>query len=111
MFGKNLSVYSSLAEPAVGEVAELVELIRQSIALAWEPAALMLGNMTAAELSRVADLLERLSPPQPVPVTERLPGPEDTDAEGQCWWYGDGEDLITYWLPAHSLPSRYSSHD
>jgi hypothetical protein len=28
---------------------------------------------------------------QPVPVSERLPGPEDCDAEGRCWW----------WHPAH----------
>ena len=23
---------------------------------------------------------------EPVPVAERLPGPEDCDAEGRCWW-------------------------
>ena len=23
---------------------------------------------------------------EPVPVNERLPGPEDCDAEGRCWW-------------------------
>jgi hypothetical protein len=25
---------------------------------------------------------------QPVPVSERLPGPEDCDGEGRCWWRG-----------------------
>ena len=24
---------------------------------------------------------------EPVPVSERLPGPEDCDAEGRCWWW------------------------
>jgi hypothetical protein len=56
--------------------------------------------------------------PQPVPVSERLPGPEDCDAEGRCWWYGEGGDMVgwtldaeglsyyraKYWLPAHALP-------
>ena len=64
--------------------------------------------------------------PQPVPVSERLPGPEDCDGEGRCWWgepqIGDShdatwnlctqdeaEDYCTWgtkcgWLPAHTLP-------
>ena len=63
--------------------------------------------------------------PQPVPVSERLPRPEDCDAEGKCWW-GRSESndwsadwtLATHeavaefcefspqtmWLPAHALP-------
>ena len=58
------------------------------------------------------------STPQPVPVSERLPGPGDCDAEGRCWWYGEGGDMTgwtiddlgglsyyraTHWLPAHAL--------
>jgi hypothetical protein len=57
--------------------------------------------------------------PQPVPVSERLPGPEDCDAEGRCWIYMpdigtapswrlvDPRDIgpyHTHWLPAHALP-------
>lgn len=54
--------------------------------------------------------------PQPVPVSERLPGPEDCDAEGRCWFSVEGnrwafEDRTygsnwqwTHWLPAHALP-------
>lgn len=59
--------------------------------------------------------------PEPVPVSERLPGPEDCDGEGLCWWLiepyprpvGPGGKLwslsrycpgSTYWLPAHALP-------
>ncbi len=67
---------------------------------------------------------------EPVPVAERLPRPEDCDAEGQCWWwhpdhkdeeFGDGWILLksewawgrhdadhsliyTHWLPHHALP-------
>jgi hypothetical protein len=123
----------SVVHPADGEVAELVALIRQ-IALAWEPDACLLGNMTAGQLARAADLLERLAP-QPVPVGERLPGPEDCalwpgepEAIPWCWagkdidggweWaqismFGLGADTLsriiagggwTHWLPAHSLP-------
>ena len=59
----------------------------------------------------------------PVPVSERLPGPEDCDAEGRCWRYIDPEESLcdpmwelarskyavaTYgsvaWLPASALP-------
>ena len=62
---------------------------------------------------------------QPVPVSERLPGPEDCDAEGRCWWFvpedeerPSGWDLDgqppareirfygnTHWLPHHALPT------
>ena len=114
--------------PAEGEVAELVAWLR-------EQAEHELGSTfdadyfsedpAARNLNRAADLLQRLSPPQPVPVSERLPGPGDCDAEGRCWWwypsvpdktYGywaHEDDAIperaideqpTHWLPAHALP-------
>lgn len=55
--------------------------------------------------------------PAPVPVAERLPGPEDCDAELYCWrwntigglwarqplarsWY----EFESHWLPANALP-------
>ena len=56
---------------------------------------------------------------QPIPVSGRLPGLEDCDAEGRCWWHGEGGDMVgwtyqdsegfsyykaTHWLPAHALP-------
>jgi hypothetical protein len=54
---------------------------------------------------------------EPVPVSERLPGPEDCDAEGRCWaisslgnsrWNLDtleaGLCFYTHWLPHHALP-------
>ena len=70
-------------------------------------------------IHNAADLLERRHP-VPVPVSERLPGPEDCDGEGRCWffdpcddgwwWYRsalflDGDPCpLTHWLPANALP-------
>ena len=54
---------------------------------------------------------------EPAPVSERLPGPEDCDARGWCWyWHPDEEcwemvpqvtgtvDEWSHWLPHHALP-------
>ena len=60
---------------------------------------------------------------EPVPVAERRPGPEDCDAEGRCWAWGDAYPWldwkcwkpfpfryvavppdVTHWLPHHALP-------
>jgi hypothetical protein len=64
-------------------------------------------------------------PPQPIPVSERLPEVGDCDAEGMCWWGRFGltdwsadwtlatpEAIAEFceflppdvWLPAHALP-------
>ena len=59
----------------------------------------------------------------PIPVTERLPGAEDCDADGRCWvhqpnallpeapgWmlirskYASANYAATCWLPSHALP-------
>jgi hypothetical protein len=68
---------------------------------------------------------------QPVPVSERLPGPEDCDADDGCWWWhpdhkeddfddgwillnpkwaggrrdSDDSPIYTHWLPANALPA------
>jgi len=96
------------APPAEGEVGELVDWLRNHASAK--------GRTQRESFLRAADLLERQ---QPVPVSERLPGPEDCDAEGRCWWYGEGGDMVgwtyqdseglsyyraTHWLPAHALP-------
>lgn len=56
------------------------------------------------------------SPLRPVHVSERMPGPEDCDLAGRCWWYEDNEywqnwslEYISnvnpvYWLPFDALP-------
>ena len=52
---------------------------------------------------------------EPVPIAERLPGPEDCDAEGRCWWlrsmglnpvwdFCKRQGFVTHWLPHHALP-------
>ena len=50
---------------------------------------------------------------QPVPVAERLPGPEDCDEDGFCWFWnlqwerwraGWQDDECTHWLPHHAMP-------
>jgi hypothetical protein len=57
----------------------------------------------------------------PIPISERLPGAEDCDAEGRCWMHGKVEGdwrlisaanpgvphlryCFSHWLPAHALP-------
>lgn len=55
--------------------------------------------------------------PTPISLTDRLPGPEDCDEEGRCWFNGLGvrgwvlqkavKDSVCYrtvWLPHHALP-------
>ena len=81
--------------------------------------------MELQALAHATELLQRQHL-QPVPVSERLPGPEECDAEGRCWmgywdshtnglgnchktWFWTLEDLsmvdeYTHWLPAHALP-------
>ena len=54
---------------------------------------------------------------EPVPVSERLPGPEDCDAEGRCWFWERMDDRWVlmdrelaqqdwpwHWLPHYALP-------
>ena len=122
--GREPAAVAGQSAAAAGEVAKLVALIRE-ISLAWESDACLLGNMTAGQLTRAAALLEQLSAqaPQSVAVSERLPGAEDCDAEGQVWVsYEPSEwrdttywELMTmdnamkwapvaFWLPAHALP-------
>ena len=67
------------------------------------------------------DRWNRRHAPVPVPVSERLPGPEDCDAEGRCWWGDAGDDefvpswrlceqpdksCFDHWLPHWALPVR-----
>jgi len=40
----------------------------------------------------------------PVPVAERLPGPEDCDDQGRCWWLARLPFPFTHWLPHWALP-------
>jgi hypothetical protein len=72
--------------------------------------------------SAVSELRSIRSAIEPVPVSERLPGPEDCDAEGRCWYFfmdsvvgGCGWQMFNeeenellapshFWLPRWALP-------
>ena len=83
-------------------------------------------SQSIAQAARFLHLYLKATP-QPVAISERLPGPEDCDVEGRCWlWERDcgysgrkwalvdrtwslsqsDEDLsvYTHWLPFHALP-------
>ena len=64
------------------------------------------------------------TPPRPIPVAERLPGPEDCNDEGRCWWcdsiqwrwyflIADNRKPSAYdhWLPAHAIPTPENTDD
>ena len=81
----------------------------------------------ALELRKARAVLARWgrSTPQPVVASERLPGAEDCDEQGRCWWYGEGADMFgwtldaegasyyraKFWLPAHALPTPEATND
>jgi hypothetical protein len=105
--------------PVAGEVGELVAALRKE-AEGWFHMKTYSYGKWASKLTRAATLLEQLSAqaPQPVPVSERLPGDQ------LCWWYEPDEDddgsgyggkwtllrirggvsCYTHWLPATALP-------
>jgi len=73
------------------------------------------------EYRKARAVLQRWGRPaiEPVPVSERLPGPEDCDAEGRCWVFDDMLGLPSWtlikvlgknlepdmtWLPHWALP-------
>jgi hypothetical protein len=108
------------APPTQGEVAELIRLLR--IDAHFESS----GGMpkAAARLTRAAELLSQRHPAS-VPVSERLPGPEDCVRRYEDdWCWGQERSLLTgeaafrwrlmrvsalvdeaaSWLPAHALP-------
>ena len=101
---------TEMVPPAEGEVAELVKYLRD-----WGD-----DYAVRTEFHRAAELLECHAAPVPVPVAERLPGPEDCDAEGRCWLHGKVEGdwrlinpaksgvplryCFSHWLPASALP-------
>ena len=81
------------------------------------------GDTDEVTLRGLRAVLARWGRPaiEPVPVSERLPGPEDCDEKGRCWWFSppacgpntirpcwtfDSETLEgdTHWLPHWALP-------
>lgn len=101
-----------------GEVADEARYLARELrdqADDLSPSLELFGLMHSA-----ADLLEQRHP-MPIPVSKRLPGPEDCDEEGRCWWGLEESDDYeacwtlrkmngipfdnTRWIPAQSLPT------
>ena len=111
----NLKGSLTSSPPADGEVAELtgqlIEAANGAAAMGWD--------QHAKSILRAAELLQRQAL-VPVSADERLPGLEDCDAEGRCWWLALHQSwpclylmkadialaaaVATHWLPAHALP-------
>ena len=78
----------------------------------------MYDNDFSAALDEYRAALARWGRPtiEPVPVSESLPGPEDCDGDGRCWWWDEDDDkwrlsehrpwllCWTHWLPHWALP-------
>ena len=86
----------------------------------------------AATIAGLRAILARYARPaiEPVPVSERLPGEGDCDAEGRCWLHGPhllGHEatwvygypawaqrftaVYSHWLPCHALPVPQQESD
>ena len=106
--------------------------VTSAIAIRVAVRALTNEDRDAATVAGLRAVLARWGRPaiEPVPVAERLPGPEDCDTERECWWwhpdhkedeFSDGWMLLkskwadghhdaddspvhTHWLPHHALP-------
>lgn len=101
--------YKKLAEP------DFLNMVQDSVAYpTLRQVSLMADHcgvtdlMAAKRLVYFAlDTFGATSPP-PVSVTERLPGPEDCDAEGRCWWeFAGSDDYGPSWtlMKMHGIPS------
>ena len=82
--GDHVADVRKMVEPTDGEVAKLVAKLRTKAITEHANGC----DYSAVLLTRAADLLECLAKPGtvgPVPVSARLPGPEDCDEKGQVW--------------------------
>jgi len=72
--------------------------------------------MEAFRLGRAAGISDSRLTIKPVPVSERLPGPENCTTDKECWYWDSISgcwfflpgpplnDHYTHWLPHHALP-------
>jgi hypothetical protein len=111
-----LALAAALAQPEPEGVTDFEE----ELMAAWDKAILLPRTGRLAEyrawLAHVLALVwavGRRPTTKPVPVAERLPGPEDCDEYGFCWFWnlqwerwraGWQDDECTHWLPYHALP-------
>jgi hypothetical protein len=121
-------------EPQGPSDEELLELLSRASGLPEPDSYIVDGGRIMSEpceiLSFARAALARWGRPaiEPVPVTERLPGPEDCDAEGRCWLCGKVEGdwrllnsansgvpqlkyCFSHWLPHWALPVPGRSSD
>jgi len=112
-------------EPQGPSDEELLELLSRASGLPEPDSYIVDGGRIMAEpgeiLSFARAVLQRWGRAaiEPVPVAERLPGPEDCDAEGRCFvwdWLASEWRFLeksiffdcgwpdSHWLPHHALP-------
>ena len=93
--------------PRRGHVFRLAEIIREVDGNHDKGAAALAEAILSHPGSRWRPAIE------PEPVSERLPGPEDCDEEGRCWWWCHHYESwqmdhapahYRHWLPHHALP-------
>jgi hypothetical protein len=101
---------TALAQPEPEGVGELVEDLRECA----DSCTLAEKHGWARVMRRTAELLTRYARPtiKPVPVAERLPGPEDCDAEERCWWFtpadfSDDVSVPSWHLDASPGPGQF----
>ena len=102
-------------KPVPQEVEELIQCLRSREHSLTQEGASLRDRGDGIYFGRAADMLTLLARPaiEPEPVSERLPGPEDCDEEGRCWWWCHHYESwqldhapahYRHWLPHHALP-------
>jgi hypothetical protein len=102
---------AALAQPEPQGPSERIISIAKAVqkcAFGWEPDVRVIGNVCAEDVADLCSaILARYARPaiEPVPVSERLPGPEDCDSEDQCWlWRTDGiEEFWELVIPSYNI--------
>ena len=116
---------------ALARAADLLERLVSPACLVINPSPEALASLKAAGPGRFEAMPAERIWPQPVTVSERLPGPEDCDEQGKCWWltlavteggrggYSTFWELTTFraavrsgshWLPFNALPLPEVTH-
>lgn len=97
--------YLAIPEPAAGPTdgelwrtfieGKQKNMLQQAEITGW-PVSNVPLELEQCEVAGLRAVLARWGhqPPQPIPLSDRQPGPEDCDAEGRCWWGHPGNDRI-----------------
>ena len=122
-----ITAHANPDDAAVGYVAGVIARARTLLAEADGPAVPVLPD--DALIIEPAEYTLLVPVAQPVPVSERLPVPEDCDEQGRCWlgghqmgngtptwllgypaWAERFPDVHRFWLPANALPLPPRGH-